>query len=320
MKTHTLNRMMALMLILLLLQSACRKNHSNYPPEVNIVGWTERTHTSMNFEISATYYTSSEPVNCGLCWSTEPDPDLSDKVAMLTTSNPYFELTASGLTPNTSYYFRAFAIGESTTNYSRSFRCTTLGEPITDVEGNSYYTIRIGDQVWMAEDLRCRHFNNGDVIAEAVNNSDWNGISPSFCSYPYTYDSTVGYIYNHYAAIDPRGLAPEGWRIPGKEDWEELFGWLTARGFVSSEIMLTSVLDYGSAAKVADSLGFSGRYCGYRTYDGIFYSYLSAAAWWTSTLADSTSAWRVMMRSTSTAPDYSYATRKNGYYIRCIRE
>lgn len=88
--------------------------------------------------------------------------------------------------------------------------------------------IKIGDQVWMSENLSVDTFRNGDPIPEAKTDEEWAESSarakPVWC---WSSDDPkerilYGKLYNHYAVIDPRGLAPEGWRIPSYEELEGL--------------------------------------------------------------------------------------------------
>ena len=103
----------------------------------------------------------------------------------------------------------------------------TASELISDIDGNTYKTVTIGEQTWFAENLRATHFRNGDPILHVTGNYEWfeagrDGI-PAWRYYnddPSTAEK-YGKLYNGFAVSDPRGLAPEGWRLPGDADWEE---------------------------------------------------------------------------------------------------
>ena len=93
---------------------------------------------------------------------------------------------------------------------------------VTDVDGTVYMTVKIGDQWWMAENLRTGHFRNGDPIEYLVyhDNDVWRYS---------TYDRPVmgcpggiSPVYNKLAVVDQRGLAPEGWRVATDDDWKQL--------------------------------------------------------------------------------------------------
>jgi uncharacterized protein (TIGR02145 family) len=95
----------------------------------------------------------------------------------------------------------------------------TIGS-VKDVEGNSYETVIIGDQIWMAENLRTTKYNDGSPIKYV---EDWNIEKGRYCWYDHdeSYKKPHGALYNWYA-VNTGKLAPKGWRIPTYEDWEQL--------------------------------------------------------------------------------------------------
>lgn len=101
-------------------------------------------------------------------------------------------------------------------------------EKIKDHDNNEYATLTIGEQTWMAENLQVTRFRNGDSIMQVTSNYEWfEAGEQQIPAWRYYRDdaSTVekyGILYNGYALRDPRGLAPEGWKIPGLDDWQIL--------------------------------------------------------------------------------------------------
>ncbi len=89
----------------------------------------------------------------------------------------------------------------------------------------NFKTFRINKQIWMAENLNVDKFRNGDTIPYARSETDWQLANekkkPAFCYYQN--DSAngkkYGKLYNWYAIIDKRGLAPVGWKLPSADDW-----------------------------------------------------------------------------------------------------
>lgn len=104
----------------------------------------------------------------------------------------------------------------------------SVNAQVTDIDGNVYTSVKIGDQVWTGENLNVSNFRNGDPIPQAKTNSEWEKAgetsSPAWCYYEF--DSmngkTLGKLYNWYAVNDERGLAPTGWHIPTDTEWTEL--------------------------------------------------------------------------------------------------
>lgn len=105
---------------------------------------------------------------------------------------------------------------------------------VTDVDGNTYQTVRIGTQVWMAENLRVKHFNNGDPIPWITTTEEWQNLSSAaYCCYKNDADSMLKYgcFYNIKAVCDHRNVAPEGWKLPNEDDWSILEAYLIKNGY-----------------------------------------------------------------------------------------
>lgn len=103
--------------------------------------------------------------------------------------------------------------------------CNKNQSVVIDIDGNTYKTIKIGNQWWMAENLNVTHYRNGDPIPQITNNFEWVISSAGvYCVYDNNknYADTYGYLYNWYAIYDNRKIAPEGWHVPTDDDWKEL--------------------------------------------------------------------------------------------------
>ena len=109
--------------------------------------------------------------------------------------------------------------------------CGRAGSNLTveDIDGNVYSTVKIGKQIWMAENLRVRHFRDGEAIPHVVDSDAWYMANrPAYCWYENDsagYNDSYGVLYNYYA-INSENLCPEGWRIPDKEDFYQLLEFL----------------------------------------------------------------------------------------------
>lgn len=96
---------------------------------------------------------------------------------------------------------------------------------MTGNDGKTYQTIKIGNQWWMAENLRETKYRNGEGLPNVIGNSAWIGYSNgAYCAYNNNESTanTYGYLYNWYALNDDRNIAPPGWRVPTDDDWKEL--------------------------------------------------------------------------------------------------
>ncbi len=108
---------------------------------------------------------------------------------------------------------------------------TTPSETVTDIDGNVYQVITIGQQVWMSENLRVTRFRNGDIIG-TTSKSDQDFESEIDPRYQWSYQNIegnakkYGRLYTWYTIMDARGICPEGWHIPTDEEWTELTDFL----------------------------------------------------------------------------------------------
>ena len=103
------------------------------------------------------------------------------------------------------------------------------GEPVCegveDIDGNCYETIQIGDQLWMAENLKTTHYQNGDDIPHVIDTNDWDNLSiGAYCEYENNpiNSEIYGRLYNWYTIDDSRGVCPEGFHVPSDGEIKQL--------------------------------------------------------------------------------------------------
>ncbi|MDY0099152.1 MAG: fibrobacter succinogenes major paralogous domain-containing protein [Bacteroidales bacterium] len=159
----------------------------------------------------------------GICWSTAPMPDLNDNVVNATAGGTgAFTVQITDLDPYTTYYVRAFATNTAGDTFGDQ---VTFLTPLADIDGNIYTAVTIGTQVWMGENLRVTHFNDGTQIPYVPEENDW--INSAIAGYCYFDNDSVtnkpkyGALYNWYAA-GADNLCPSGWHVPADADFMEL--------------------------------------------------------------------------------------------------
>jgi len=119
-----------------------------------------------------------------------------------------------------------------TVSTSKSNNPSTTKSIVKDADGKVYKTVVIGTQTWMAENLNVDRFRNGDLIAHAKTDEEWqkakDNKQPAWCYYNNDPElgERYGKLYNWYAVNDSRGLAPKGWHISTKYDWTILTDYL----------------------------------------------------------------------------------------------
>ena len=207
---------------------------------------------------------------------------------------------------------------------------------VADYDGNVYQTIKIGDQWWMAENLKVTHYQNGDPIDHVTDGTEWSNLTTgAYCEHSNdpTNAETYGRLYNWYAVDDSRSIAPEGWHVPTDEEWKQLemylgmsqaqaddTGWRgTDEG---GKLKDTTLLWNQPNAGATNESGFSALPGGCRVdYNGTFSSIGVTALFWSSTGAGSSNAWyRDLNHDSSQVWRTSAARKHDGHSVRCVRD
>jgi uncharacterized protein (TIGR02145 family) len=105
---------------------------------------------------------------------------------------------------------------------------------VTDIEGNVYHTVKIGTQVWMLENLKATHYNDGTAIPLVIDSMAWGKLTtPGYCWYnndAAKYKNMYGALYNWYT-VNTGKLAPTGWHVATDAEWATLQNYLIANGY-----------------------------------------------------------------------------------------
>ena len=203
---------------------------------------------------------------------------------------------------------------------------------VTDIDGNQYQTVKIGDQWWMAENLKVEHYRDGSLITEISTTEDdslWAQSLGAYCSFE---DSIYGHLYNHFAIEDINQLAPEGWHIPSDAEWktlEKTIGMqqnqvdaLAWRGTNQGEILMNKALAGWPQASLAfgsNLYGFSALPGGCRLQNGFTNTEKNTAFFWSSS-ADGNQAWYRYLDAQKKTIFRQKTYRSYGMSIRCIKD
>ena len=96
---------------------------------------------------------------------------------------------------------------------------------VTDIEGQVYKTVKIGKQVWMAENLKTSKYRDGSKIPQVIDAKSWEHANTGAWSHVENnekFNAVYGKLYNWYAVNDKKGLCPVGWAVPSDDDWKIL--------------------------------------------------------------------------------------------------
>ena len=219
----------------------------------------------------------------GMCWNTSTNPTVNNFKTSDGTGTGSFTSNITGLTPNTIYYARAYATNIAGTSYGNEITFKTYFGEVTDADGNVYLTVKIGEQVWMAENLKTTKYNDGSSIPNVTDNSQWANLTTgAYCWYnndAASYKADYGALYNYYA-VSTNKLAPVGWHVPTHADWTILKNYLGNLN-VGAKLKETGTNHWPSPnTDATNEFGFTAIPGGYRPND--FGGILGECYWWSS--------------------------------------
>lgn len=210
----------------------------------------------------------------------------------------------------------------------------TYGE-LTDIEGNKYPTIKIGNQVWMAENLKTAKYNDGSQIKNVTNATEWNNLREGAwvnIDNDKSNDAIYGKLYNWYA-VQTKKLCPKGWHIPTDEEWTALNDFLTPNTGVKMKSAGNMDDGNGLWEKVAtpgregtNESGFTGLPTGFRynNEDATFNKLHQSTFWWASTpytgdkVDAGTASWARQVASGGNLMGPGYYYNVLGFCCRCM--
>jgi uncharacterized protein (TIGR02145 family) len=202
-----------------------------------------------------------------------------------------------------------------------------------DQEGNQYRTIQIGDQTWMAENLRTTKYRNNEPILNLTDNTQWaNNTTGAYCSYNNNTanDCPYGKLYNWYAVNNANQLCPTGWHVPADAEWNILIANLDP-SYKPTEIGVQSDIASGKMKSTGtqywlspntgatNSSGFSALPGGFRTGLGSF-SGLEPCFFWSSTQFNTPNAWSRLLFSDNGNLIREFYNKVDGQSVRCLRD
>ncbi|PHS05150.1 MAG: hypothetical protein COA88_12725 [Kordia sp.] len=197
----------------------------------------------------------------------------------------------------------------------------SINAQITDVDGNVYKIIQIGEQIWMGENINVSSFRNGVPIPQAKTKEEWDISgdtgSPAWCYYENNPINglTLGKLYNWHAINDVRGFSPLGWHIPSDDEWTELTD--TQGGIDKAGIKMKSMTmwmhysnkrEEGAFEALPGGFRLRGRFSnggvkGVRTY------------WWSSTKT-----WFRSLSYNEEGVSRDYCSKRTGMSVRCVKD
>ena len=196
-------------------------------------------------------------------------------------------------------------------------------EPVKDIEGNIYKTVKIGYQVWMAENLKTTKYNDGSDISLVTDTVIWGEMTTSgYCWYnndESTYKVTYGSLYNGFT-VSSGLLCPTGWHVPTDAEWTTLTTFLGGESVAGGKLKEAGTAHWTTPNTGAtNEYGFTALPGGTRSMDGTFYYIRESTYWWSSTEFNTNEAWARYNNIDDYVGRYQF-NKHYGNSVRCVKD
>ena len=232
----------------------------------------------------------------------------------------------------------------STTNTTNGVSCgdnpninfNSIGTPIgkfsdciKDVDGNTYKTVTIGTQTWMAENLKTSKYTDGTLIPNVKDNNQWLDLTSGAWAY-YNNDSVnnvkYGKLYNWYAVSKTtngnKNVCPTGWHVPTDAEWTVLTDYLGGESLAGGKMKEVGITSWDSPNTGTSNVSlFSSIPSGYRSLsgNGAFFKLGKNSSWWSIDFEQIDWAWAKSVTDNNDCyrDDRS---KKSALSIRCLKD
>jgi uncharacterized protein (TIGR02145 family) len=250
-----------------------------------------------------------------------------------------FEVTLDNLVPESDYEYRAYAITQSDTFFSDYVSFTTLAKAlseiefnlditygeITDVDGNTYKTVEIGTQVWMAQNLNTTQYNDGSEIPLVTDEDEWKSTTTgAYCNYNND-ESTAGVYGKLYSwhTVETGKLCPAGWHVPESNEWETLIAFLGGENVAGGKMKEQGTVHWSeSGSDITNESGFTALPGGLRNSNGAFSSINIGGYWRAATASESQEGFMVTFWTGSWNAGFNIGEdpKNAGLSVRCMKD
>jgi uncharacterized protein (TIGR02145 family) len=272
----------------------------------------------------------------GVCLGKSHNPTTSDLKFPCFDTQGVSDIFTSYLpweTPNTTYYLRAYAINSAGTGYGNEITFTIPDYPLlfnpaitygtlSDPDNNTYKTVTIGTQVWMAENLRTTKLSDGTPVPLVSDHDQWGNLTtPGYCYFNNDegYKLIFGALYNYYA-VSTGLLCPAGWHVPSMAEITTLQINLGGEALAGGKMKETGITHWKNPNETAtNESGFTALPANLRGDDG-FFPFIDGegTGWWLSDSPDSYLFGAV--NNSAILQNYGYAVAKRtGFAVRCLK-
>ena len=203
-------------------------------------------------------------------------------------------------------------------------RCISQAQTVVDYDGNVYDTVIIGIQVWMKQNLKVTHYNDGVLIPNVPDSVTWGNLTTGARCY-YNNDSLAwnpvyGALYNGYTLNDSGNICPMGWHVSTDLEWQ------TAETYLGVDEAGGKMKEEGTAHWVSPNTGatnssrFTGLPGGMRDPENSYNTMGENGLWWTSSPFNEIWTWSTYLWTMNTGVDHNPAPKYLGLSIRCVKD
>lgn len=202
------------------------------------------------------------------------------------------------------------------------------GPNITDIDGNTYKTVFIGTQQWMAENLKVSKYNDGTKILNITDDIEWSNLNQASWVYynnDLSQNKKYGKLYNWYvlnlSTNGNKNLCPTGWHIPSENEWTVLTEYLGGENIAGGKMKEVGTINWSDPNTDATNISlFNGLPGGFRFSSG-YYTYIHyIGSWWSSTENDIDNAWKINLVRNNSLANIKLEHKNSGLSVRCIKD
>lgn len=307
----------------LLIINSCKKHD---PPTVTTYSPLYIASTSATVGCFVESDGGSKIIDCGIYMGISQNPESTGVKFQIGIDTGLYLGQVTGLIPNTQYYVKAYARNDEGESLGEQVNLITPGT-IVDSDNNEYETVKIGSQLWMAENLRTTLYLNGDPISTTVPATK-DIVSETSPKYQWSYDGddantlVYGKLYTWYVITDNRKVCPIGWHIPTDNEWATLETTLGGNDIAGSKLKEMGN-DHWLAPYNVDATNescFIALPGGYRDWTGTFYLLENEAYYWSATESEDVRAWGRILTTGNSSVGRTGLVKGWGASVRCIKD